>query len=201
MEARIRSAGCHSHARCRRPAAVSLLAWLDRHCSTSRSGCRYGNSVATPFGFDRRGQDHPRRLVTPFRPSARAWDAPFAEPRCQQAISAVGCAPVPFCSSPPSRSAWATKGFFFFQSPSSSPEMPPPWSRINTGAVRVPPTQPKGSASGPTLRTTGSVALVRANQGPLFTSSPARFIRSRPPLRGNRTQRPVPAQWPPLGLR
>lgn len=81
----------------------------------------------------------------------------------------------------PPRSAWATKGFFFFQSPSSSPEMPPPWSRINTGAVRVPPTQPKGGASGPTLRTTGSVALVRANHGPLFTSSPARFIRSRPP--------------------
>lgn len=144
-------------------------------------GADDGNSVATPFGFDRRGQDHPRRLFTPFRPSARAWDAPFAEPPCQQAISAVGCAPVPFCSSPPSRSAWATKGFFFFQSPSSSPEMPPPWSRINTGAVRVPPTQPKGSASGPTLRTTGSVALVRANHGPLFTSSPARFTRSRPP--------------------
>lgn len=105
---------------------------------------------------------------------------PSPSPPVSKPISAVGCAPVPFCSSPPSRSAWATKGFFFFQSPSSSPEMPPPWSRINTGAVRVPPTQPKGSASGPTLRTTGSVALVLANHGPLFTSSPARFIRSRP---------------------
>lgn len=50
------------------------------------------------------------------------------------------------------------------------------WSR-----VRVPSTQPKGTASGPTLRT-GSVVLVQANHSPLFTSSPARF-GSRPPSR------------------
>lgn len=175
-----------------RPAAIRMpdvvgrlrcRCWPGSTATVPRAGrgADDGNSVATPFCFHRRGQDHPRRLLRHFAHPHVRGTPPSPSPPVSKPFPLWGVPPVPFCSSPPPRSAWATKGFFFFQSPSSSPEMPPPWSRINTGAVRVPPTQPKGGASGPTLRTTGSVALVRANHGPLFTSSPARFIRSRPP--------------------
>lgn len=186
MAARIRSAGI------RRPGVVAgcgvvgvVVVASTATVPRAGRGADDGNSVATLFGLDRRGQDHPRRLFTPFRPSAHVRGT-RKRPLRRAPLSAshfrcgVRPCPVLFVTTQPA-ALGPRRGSF--SSSRQAPEMPLPRGRASTtGAVRVPSTQPKGTtASGPTLRT-GSVALLQANHSPLFTSSPARFGSRPPPL-------------------
>lgn len=171
--------------------------------ATARAGraADDGNSVATLFGFDRRGQDHPRRLFTPFRPSAHVrGDAP----PWQQAISAVGWVPCPvfpvlFVTS----SAWATKGFFFSSLRSSS-EIPPRGRASGLEPCEGPVDPTQGDREWTNVEDGFSRAGSGESQPTVYLESCPVWIPSplkAPPLRRNRKQRPVPAQWPPLGLR
>lgn len=127
-------------------------------------------------------------------------NAPFAEPPVSKPFPLWGAPLSRFVRHHPTRSAWATKGFFFFQSPSSR-DAPPPWTRINNWSREGPVDPTQGDDREWTNVEDGfSRAASGESQPTVYLESCPVRIRP-PPLRRNRKQQAVPAQWPPLGLR
>lgn len=100
-------------------------------------------------------------------------------------------------------SAWATKGFFV-SSPRSSSEISPRGRASGLEPCEGPVDPTQGEREWTNVEDGFSRAGSGESQPTVYLEACPVWIPSplkAPPLRRNRKQRPVPAQWPPLGLR